>query len=363
MYRYGFRIVGDCAQRRRLVDWRAAFRGYMECDPRAECKREGYLSAFQFGSEFRQYLESTGSTAGYQGPCWASYIWWDVDDHDLSNALRAARRLVTALFERYNCGDYGLTIYFSGAKGFHIGLATGLWQPVPGPAFHLVAKQFAITIAEQASVQIDASIYDRTRAFRAPNSKHGKSGLHKVPLTTDEVLYCSLETICVKAQAPQPTEWLVPSQQCPQAAADWQAATERVVERQTPKGSSQCGSAAARLCRATLAFIREGAPQGERAVRLFRAAANLTECGCPAALTEALLLDSALDVGLPPSEARRQIECGIAHAALQRGQTGDHPPDVADYDRMERWAIQHEGDSLPSRATEFLFGENVKTRN
>jgi hypothetical protein len=167
----------------------------------------------------------------------------------------------------------------------------------------------------------------------------------------------------VKAQAPQPTEWLVPSQRCPQAAADWHAAAEHVAERQTAKGSAQCGSAAARLCRATLAFIREGAPQGERAVRLFRAAANLAECGCPAALVEALLIEAAMDCGLSPSESRRQIECGIAHAASQRGQTGDHPPDAADDDEMERWAIQHEGDPLAPGALEFPFGANVKTHS
>jgi len=210
-------------------------------------------------------------------------------------------------------------------------------------------------------VRIDATIYDRVRAFRAPNSRHPRSGLYKVLVTPDEVLYCALEAILAKARQPQPTEWLIPSGACPQAAADWQAATERVAERQTPKGSTQSGSTAARLCRATLAFIREGAPEGERAVRLFRAAPNLAECGCPAALIEALLMEAALDCGLAPAESRRQIECGIAHAASQRGQAGDHPPDVADYDRMERWAIQHEGDPLPPGALEFPFGANAQT--
>jgi hypothetical protein len=251
--------------------------------------------------------------------------------------------------------------FFSGAKGFHLGLATALWQPAPGREFHLVARQFAEAVAAQAGVQIDATIYDRVRALRAPNSRHPRSGLYKVLLTPDEVLYCALEAILVRARQPQPTEWLVPSQRCPQAAADWQAAAEHVAERQTLKGSGQSGSTAARLCRATLQFIRDGAPQGERAIRLFQAAANLTECGCPAALVEALLLDSALNVGLPPSEARRQIECGIAHAASQRGQTGDHPPDVADYDRMERVCIQRENDDpLPPGALEFPYGANVE---
>ena len=35
--------------------------------------------------------------------------------------------------------------------------------------------------AELAAVTIDAGIYDRVRAFRAPNSRHPKTGLHINP--------------------------------------------------------------------------------------------------------------------------------------------------------------------------------------
>ncbi len=43
---YGYRIVGDCRNDRRLVDWPAAFTGYATCDPKADVKAEAYLSAF-----------------------------------------------------------------------------------------------------------------------------------------------------------------------------------------------------------------------------------------------------------------------------------------------------------------------------
>jgi hypothetical protein len=50
----------------------------------------------------------------------------------------------------------------------------------------------------------------------------------------------------------------------------------------------------------------------------FQAAANPGEFGCPAELAHALLTGAALDSGLTPSETRRQIDCGLAHARRQR---------------------------------------------
>lgn len=68
----GFRIVGTCSNERRLVDWQAAFVGYAALDERAEVNREAYLSAFTFGEDFRQHLDATGSTKGFDGVCGAS---------------------------------------------------------------------------------------------------------------------------------------------------------------------------------------------------------------------------------------------------------------------------------------------------
>ena len=50
MTAYGFRIVGDCSNERRLIDWRTAFDDHCQADDRADVNREAYLSAFTFGS-------------------------------------------------------------------------------------------------------------------------------------------------------------------------------------------------------------------------------------------------------------------------------------------------------------------------
>jgi hypothetical protein len=148
---------------------------------------------------------------------------------------------------------------------------------------------------------------------------------------------------------------------CPeQLAADWQAA-EREATRATETRAVVRRDAAAtpdkRAPRYFLDLLRFGVPEGERHVTLFRCAAWLTEQGSPPSLTHALLAEAGCDVGLPPKDVSRQIECGIAHARKQRAAIADPRPDPdADYEAYERWCIQHEADPLPPGGPDFPFG-------
>jgi hypothetical protein len=110
---FAFRIVGGCTERRRLVMADAAFAAYACCDERAELERESYLSAFRFGEDFRTHLESAGSTKGFNGLNWSSYIWFDVDNAaDPQAALNDTRRLVGVILERYRKYDEdGLLVF------------------------------------------------------------------------------------------------------------------------------------------------------------------------------------------------------------------------------------------------------------
>jgi len=313
--RFGYRIIGNTAGRRRFVD-AAALAGYAACDPKAVVHRESYLSAFWFGADFRAYLRKTGSTKGFDGPCWAPFVWWDIDNkEDPQAALDGARRLAAAVLDRYRAlDDEELLLFFSGAKGFHVGLPL-CWEAAPALDFNRVARRFAERFAQLASVNIDTSIYDKVRAFRAPNSRHPKTGLHKRRLLHDELMELSLDGICRLAESPEPFGLPMPSETCDQAAADWSGAAARV--REEAEGTARRRAAVANgtptLNRQTLDFIRDGAEQGDRHRLLFSAAANLAEFNCPPALAHALLTEAALDSGLPPSDVRRQIECGLNH--------------------------------------------------
>ncbi len=314
---YGFLIRGAATGRRRLTQADAAFVAFASCDPVADVDRESFLSVFQYGEDFRQHLESTGSTKDFQGICWAPFLWWDIDAaDDPRGALDIARRLAATILDRYRAlDDADLLLFFSGSKGFHVGLPT-CWGPAPSLDFNRVARRYAEGIARLAGVGIDASIYDKVRLFRAPNSTHPKTRLHKRRLSFDELMGLSVDRIRHLAEDAEPFGLPTPPARCDQAAADWQAAAALV--QQVADAKAQRRAAAAdgtpKLNRATLDFIRDGAEQGDRHRLLFSAAANLAEFGCPPALAIALLTDAALDSGLSPSEARRQIECGLAHA-------------------------------------------------
>ena len=317
-FTYGFRVLGPATEARRLIEWAAAFRAYAACDPRAECQREAFLSAFVFAPDFAAHLRTTGSTAGYTGPSWAPFVWWDLDRDQLGAALDVARRLAVALADVFRVPDDDVLLFLSGNKGFHVGLPTALWHPEPGPLFHRTARRFAEHVAELAGVAIDAGVYDRVRLFRAPNSRHPKTGLHKRRLAVNELMHLSADAICGLAEHPEPFDVPRPSGTSAAAADAWRTAAEHVRREAEAKAArTATGTGGGRLNRLTMATIRNAEPLtvGERHPRLFSAAANLAELGCPAPLAHELLTEPGLDSGLPPSEVRRQIECGLAHAA------------------------------------------------
>lgn len=310
-FRFAFRALGDCRQPRRLVDANVALAAYAACDSRCELGRESYLAAFRFSIDFRKHLESTGSTRGFCGPCWAKFVWIDIDNVDLTAALDAARRLSVCLSDRYGVNDSVQLWFFSGSNGFHAGIPTDLWQPAPGRDFHRIARVFAEALAARAGIEIDRGVYDRVRCFRAPNSRHPKTGLHKRPLSVRELMHLSADRIIELARDPRPFELPVSTEHSEALATLWRDSTDAV--RAAARDAAEQAAAGCfdgRLNRATTDFIREGVPRGERHRRLYSAAANLAEFGAPLALAVALLIDAARDCGLKPSDARRAIENG-----------------------------------------------------
>src|SRR5262249_11978377 len=157
---------------------------------------------------------------------------------------------------------------FSGSKGFHVGLPAGdlAGAAVTTPA---IVRRFAEAAARRAGITVDASIYDRVRPFRAPNSRHPKTGLHKRRLTLDELMHLAANQIAELAREPTPFDLPHPLAD-PVLCADWQAASE---EASRAIAARRTNGTPGRLQRETFDFIRDGADTGTRHPRLFRAAA------------------------------------------------------------------------------------------
>jgi hypothetical protein len=317
-FRFGFRIVGPCDGERCSLEWPRAFAAYAALDDRADVQREAYLSAFTFGPDFVEYLDATGLTKGFNGDCWSPWLWFDIDrEHDIDRAALDARRLAAFLVERYQLDDDGLLLFYSGSKGFHVGLPTSLWLPESSARFNAIARRMAETLAAAAGVIVDAGIYDKVRAFRAPNSRHFKTGRHKRRLSFDELLGLSVAAVLKLAETPSPFDVPLAPDRNPQAVADWQAAAEAVERSFVANAQRRIANGSATLNRSTRDIIRNAVScllNGDRHRLLFSAAANLGEFGCSIDLAWSLLSESGLDAGLPPKEVRRQIECGLQHA-------------------------------------------------
>jgi hypothetical protein len=184
-------------------------------------------------------------------------------------------------------------------------------------AFHRIARRFAEAIAEQAGAGIDTGVYDRVRCFRAPNSRHPKTGLHKRRLTVEELMHLRLDAIQDAAKQPAPFDLPTPNATSNAAAELWSQSVTAVRAETEAKAERNAKGTADQLNRTTLEFIRNGAPEGDRHRLLYSASANLAELGAPLGLCVALLTGSALDCGLPPGDVRRAIENGHHGRAIR----------------------------------------------
>jgi hypothetical protein len=321
---YGYRLVGPVSGDRRRVDARTAFLAYCRCDAKAGVEQEAYLSAFQFDAGFAEHLARTGSPAGFDGSTWAPYLWADVDRDEsaggIARALDDTRRLVNVLDERYAVPRELLMPFVSGGKGFHLGITTALWAPTASVDFHAVARQFVETLAAEAGVAVDASVFDRVRAFRAPNSRHPKTGLHKRFVPVEILDTVTVAGVLGMARTPEPFE--PPSTDGVESAdflvAAWDAAgravTANAAAAKQRRQEVASGERAVTVNKLTRAFLNGEVEAGDRHRLLYSAAANLAELGCSLPAVRALLTEPALDLGLPPKDVERAIDNGFARA-------------------------------------------------
>jgi hypothetical protein len=324
-FAFGLYVNGPTRCPRQLVDWGRLNTAAATVAPPFDPAAEGYLTAFRFDRAMAAHLKATdGSSAGFDGPVWSPTLHFDLDaEADLAAALVAGRRLASVLLERYRkLSDDDLELFFSGGRSVHLGLPM-THGPAPGPLFHRVCGRLASRLAKLAGVdavggvKFDGGVYDRVRLWRLVNSLHPRTGLHKVRLSYDELIHLDADGVRKIAAAPQPFD----PPTCPvgdiigELEHDWEqvaaAVARETEERAARKAAEAVAGGPERLNRLTLDFIARGADYPDRHRTLYSSARNLAEFGCPPRLALALLLPAALDSGLGPSEARRQIDCGL----------------------------------------------------
>lgn len=299
---YTYLIIGPKTARRLPVSFLPAFTAYATLTPEVDHTREAYFSAFNYGPDFIEHLgRNQGSVAGFSGACFSPFLWIDIDSRE--SALADTRKIVATIEARYS---HSPLVFFSGSKGFHVGISTGLFDPAPAIDFNARCRGVATSLASLAGIQIDEGVYDITRAFRAPNSRHPRTGLHKRHLTAEQINALTIDEIAALARDPFPFTLPSNSTKQQQAVLDWSTIT-------TPPTNTPTEAARTRILNlATRQYIANSAEEGDRHRMLFSAAANLGEIGLTPEQAYAILSEAGLESGLSPKEVRRTIECGIA---------------------------------------------------
>lgn len=362
----GFHAVG-VMHSRKTCDVESVYNAACEANDAITRKTDYYLSEFTFPDAFIQEVATTGRTAGYKGVCGGRWFWFDIDrEDDLESAARDTARLVHYITSTFGITSENLHVFFSGAKGFHIGIPIEVFgeSAMPSESFHSHCKAVAQRIGEEAGVTIDSSVYDRVRLLRSPNTRHSKTSLYKIPVRYDELIGTNaVERICQRAARPRRL-LNVDNPNCVVGYDDvtyypvtsYNSLAEYIWKEATTANSNRCAAYNAsysyggvpRLRNATQDFLSGNVNPGERAVGLFKAAADCYRNGIPEENIRTELTEAALRTGLSMNEATRQIQCGIDNQRRQ----GVYMPCDANQDYAESYVAQ-----LPDISRVYRAGE------
>lgn len=133
------------------------------------------------------------------------------DEKSFEKVKRDAMMTIQFLEDYFKIPRDMFQIYFSGAKGFHVIIPAEILGISPCKDLNTTFKAIAVNVADEMKCEtIDTRIYDRKRLFRLPNSINSKTGLYKVPISSDMLWVCTLESIQEWASEPREIEVTAP---------------------------------------------------------------------------------------------------------------------------------------------------------
>lgn len=161
---------------------------------KARAGNEGYHSLFDMEAR-----ENYGSYKGRARPAMGWFaLDFDADDPDL------ARKDVLNLIHMLGLEEDYARVFFSGSKGFHLYIREE-WFGVPHDENCSVQyRKLVMALKNKYDLKtLDAGIIQDNRKFRIPNSKHQRTGLHKIQLTFDQLQTWTLDEIKRFAASPR----------------------------------------------------------------------------------------------------------------------------------------------------------------
>lgn len=159
-----------------------------------------YVDTLLFQESFKTFVANTGSVKEYRGLAKMVYFPIDIDSNDLDESLEKLRDLLELLNVNEVPTMY-LKFYFSGSKGFHVLIPNTMIGSSPSESISRYMKKFGELLLDE--LLFDTTIYNHVRLLRCPNTRHQKSGLYKIPITTQEIYTKTIEWFKEKAKEPR----------------------------------------------------------------------------------------------------------------------------------------------------------------
>lgn len=156
-------------------------------------EKDAYTSVYYFNEEHNQIFKDKGTIAGITDVFGTKLFW----DYDCQKNVEQARLDACEMYLRLTNSGFpadSIQIYFSGNKGFEMSIQLKDTKLTP-----FQVKNICLSVAKGLTT-VDPVIYNATRIMRLPLTRHQKSGLYKIPLSSEELFSLSVPEIMTIAK-------------------------------------------------------------------------------------------------------------------------------------------------------------------
>lgn len=145
-----------------------------------------YASIYDYNQDQLRKFETNGSVAGITDVTTDKLVF-DFDNKDDLNAARLDT--IEAIYRLRKFNITNAQIFFSGNKGFSLVAYIGK-ELTPDQAANIAINKIGVGLQT-----LDKKIYNASRIFRVPGTRHPVSGLHKVPLSKEQLDHYTIDQI------------------------------------------------------------------------------------------------------------------------------------------------------------------------
>lgn len=260
-----------------------------------------------------------------EGPLRAPF-YLDIDNHGTLESEESYKEVkrdtilsITTLINLYGIPRENIQIYFSGAKGFHVIVDQAVFGTEEDERLNDIYYLIAQDIKKHTLFNNIDLRYDRRRLFRVENTINSKSGLYKTPITFQELMDSTMESMKELASKERHIDDTTPAKVVHRAQEKFNGFKDIVY---MPRERRMYGKHTKfkNLMPCSLSVLENGAGRGNRNNVTVAIASALFQCGTDYDEAMDRVLDwnsSKNDPALSDREVQRAVKS--AYQSIQKG--------------------------------------------